>query len=94
MCLLSMLAGPHPRSRSLGGRPAAVMGSSGQNAVTHPGIVDGPFASPTGQIGRITTGSATVLINNKPAATINSAATCCVVPATKIVPGVPTVLIG
>jgi uncharacterized Zn-binding protein involved in type VI secretion len=97
-------AGPLPFSAPLssglsnnvfiGGRLAALMGSSGINASVHAGIVDGIFASPTGQVGRVTSGSQTVLINNKPAATTNSTATCCVVPATGVGPGVPTVLIG
>ncbi|MEO5941503.1 MAG: PAAR domain-containing protein [Candidatus Limnocylindrales bacterium] len=97
-------AGPRPFSAPIdqgtvssvliGGQPAAVIGSSGANdAQTHNGIVDGPFAAPNGRIGRITSGSATVLIQNKMAATVSSTATCCVAPG-KLVPGVPTVLIG
>ena len=97
-------AGPRPFSAPIkqgtvssvliGGKAAAVIGSSGTNdAPTHDGIVDGPFAAPNARIGRITSGSPTVLIGNKMAATVSSTATCCVAPGT-LVPGVPTVLIG
>ena len=97
-------AGPRPFSAPInkgtissvliGGKPAAVIGASGTNdAPTHDGIVDGAFAAPNGRIGRITSGSATVLIENKMAATLSSTATCCVAPG-KLVPGIPTVLIG
>jgi uncharacterized Zn-binding protein involved in type VI secretion len=78
----------------IGGKPAAVVGSSGYNTPPHVGIVDGPFASPTSQVGRIISGSATVLIGGKMAATTMSKATMCVVPATAAGPGVATVLIG
>jgi uncharacterized Zn-binding protein involved in type VI secretion len=97
-------AGPRPFSAPIsqgtvssvliGGKPAAVFGASGTNDTkSHSGIVDAPFAAERGQIGRITSGSATVLIKGQMAATINSTATCCVAPG-KLVPGVPTVLIG
>ena len=77
----------------IGGKQAAVAGASGFNTPPHPGIVDGAFASPSGQVGRIVTGSPTVLIGGKPAATAVSQATCCVVPG-KAVPTVTNVLIG
>jgi uncharacterized Zn-binding protein involved in type VI secretion len=97
-------AGPRPFSApidkgtvssvEIGGQPATVIGASGTNDTgSHSGIVDAPFAAVSGQIGRITSGSPTVLIGGKMAATINSTATCCVVPG-KLVPGVPTVQIG
>jgi hypothetical protein len=75
------------------GKAAAVMGSSGINTPPHAGIVDTPFAAPTSQVGRVTSGSTTVLIEGKPAATVQSTATCCVAPG-KVGPGVATVLIG
>jgi uncharacterized Zn-binding protein involved in type VI secretion len=78
----------------IGGKAAAVVGSSGYNAPPHPGIVDPPYASPTSQVGRILSGSPTVLIGGKMAATTTSTATCCVAPATSVGPGAPTVLIG
>jgi uncharacterized Zn-binding protein involved in type VI secretion len=78
----------------IGGKAAAVVGSNGFNTPPHPGIVDGAFASPTGQVGRIVTGSPTVLFGGKMAATQGSQATLCVAPATAIVPSVLTVLVG
>lgn len=97
-------AGPQPFSAPIsegiidtvliGGQPAAVIGASGTNDMkTHVGIVDGPFASSEARIGRITTGSPTVLIKGQMAASTSSTATCCVVPGT-LSPGIPTVLIG
>ena len=80
----------------IGGKPAAVNGSSGINDnPAHAGIVDAPFAAPPGQIGHVTSGSQTVLIGGKPAATISSQASCCKSSDVgKIAPGVATVLIG
>jgi uncharacterized Zn-binding protein involved in type VI secretion len=76
----------------IGGKPAALMGSSGYNMPPHVGITD-PFTAPPMQEGRILSGSVTVLIEGKPAATVSSSCTCCVVPGT-LVPSVMTVLIG
>jgi len=81
-------------SVQIGGRAAAVLGSSGYNTPPHAGIVDGSFASPTMQVGHIVGGSASVLIGGKPAATVQSKGTMCVAPATAAGPGVPTVQIG
>ena len=78
----------------IGGKPAAVVGSSGYNTPPHAGIVDPPFASPTMQVGTITSGSATVLIGGTLAATASSQGTLCATPAAAIGPGVPTVLVG
>src|SRR5215203_1990635 len=50
----------------IGGKPAATAGSFGLNTKIHGGIVDAPFTSPTQQIGRIATGSTTVLIGGQP----------------------------
>jgi uncharacterized Zn-binding protein involved in type VI secretion len=77
----------------IGGQPAAVVGSSGLNSPPHPGIVDAPFASPSAQMGRIASGSTSVLIGGQPAATTQSQALCCVAKGT-VGPGVPTVEIG
>jgi uncharacterized Zn-binding protein involved in type VI secretion len=98
-------AGPLPFSAPLtdglvssvliGGQPAAVMGSSGTNKPAHVGLhASDPFAVARTQVGRITSGSTTVLIGGKPAATAASQATCCGPTPGKLVPGVPTVLIG
>ena len=77
----------------IGGKAAAVAGASGYNTPPHAGIVDAPYATPNMQVGRIVTGSPTVFIGGKPAATATSSATCCVVPG-KVVPTVTNVLIG
>jgi len=81
-------------SVQIGGKAAAVVGSSGYNAPPHVGIVDGAFASPTMQVGRIVSGSTSVLIGGKPAANAQSTGSMCVAPATAAGPGVPTVQIG
>jgi uncharacterized Zn-binding protein involved in type VI secretion len=79
----------------IGGQAAAVIGASGMNDnPAHAGIVDGAFAAPAGQIGRITSGSQTVLIGGQAAATISSQATCCTGDPGKLAPGAPTVQIG
>ena len=79
----------------IAGQPAAVVGSSGMNDnPAHAGIVDGAFAAPAGQIGRITQGSQTVLIGGQPAASTAARATCCTGDPGTLAPGAPTVLIG
>ncbi len=78
----------------IGGKPAAVMGSSGYNAPPHVGLhPSDPFMVPAMQVGRITSGSPTVLIEGKPAASISATCTLCMSPGT-LVPTVMTVLIG
>ena len=58
------------------GRPAATVGSTATN--TPPHIPQGgPFQIPPTNQGRITTGSGTVLINNKPAARSGDTAMTC-----------------
>lgn len=96
-------AGPQPFSAPLtlgleptvliGGKAAAVVGASGMNTPPHAGIVDGAFAAPNLQVGRVVSGSATVLIGGKPAANLTSQVTCCAVPG-KLVPSVADVIIG
>jgi uncharacterized Zn-binding protein involved in type VI secretion len=78
----------------IGGKLAVMANSFGFNTPPHPGIVDPPYATPNMQVGRVLTGSATVLIEGRMAATLQSNATCCTVKATAIAPGVATVLIG
>jgi uncharacterized Zn-binding protein involved in type VI secretion len=78
----------------IGGKPAAVMGSSGLNTPPHIGLHPAdPFMAPPAEMGTVTSGSATVMIGGQPAATAQSACTCCAVPGT-LVPSVATVLIG
>ena len=79
----------------IGGKPAAVVGSSGYNTPPHVGLhASDPFISPSVQVGRVVSGSATVLIGGKPAATVASQAACCGPTPGKLVPGNPRVLIG
>ena len=59
------------------GRPAATVGSTGTNTPPHIPIGAGPFQKPPSNRGTITTGSATVLINNKPAARVGDQALTC-----------------
>jgi uncharacterized Zn-binding protein involved in type VI secretion len=78
----------------IGGKAAAVMGSSGLNSPAHAGLhASDPFLLPATEMGRVTSGSATVLIGGQPAATAASQATCCTVPG-KLPPSVSNVLIG
>ncbi len=85
------------------GRRAAVEGTSGGNTPAHPGLhPSDPFFEPPGtpstarkQVGTITSGSTSVFFGGRAAATIQSRASCCrAQPPGRIVPGVPTVLIG
>src|SRR5438132_9743372 len=53
----------------IGGKPAAVAGSSGLNAPPHVGLHPAdPFMVPTTQMGTVMVGSTTVLFDGKPAA--------------------------
>ena len=78
----------------IGGKPAAVVGCSGMNTPPHVGLHPAdPYMAPPQQMGRIVSGSPTVTIGGKPAATAQSSATCCATPGS-LVPTVTTVLIG
>src|SRR5258708_28384760 len=78
----------------IGGKAAAVAGSSGVNTPPHVGLhPSDPFLTPTTELGQIVSGSATVLIRGQPPATAQSQCTCCAVPGT-LVATVTTVLIG
>ena len=48
------------------------IGAAGANNPPHSGFSDDPFAVSSAQIGHIASGSATVLIGGKPAATVSS----------------------
>lgn len=62
----------------IGGKPAAVAGSSGYNTPPHVGLhPSDPFMVPTTQVATVVTGSATVLFENKPAAKTGSPCTIC-----------------
>ena len=78
----------------IGGKPAAVMGCSGFNTPPHVGLhPTDPFFGPPLQVGRILTGSATVMFGGQPAATQSSQALCCATPG-QLVPTVTNVMIG
>jgi uncharacterized Zn-binding protein involved in type VI secretion len=66
----------------IGGKPAAVQGSSGTDPPPHMGL------------GTVARGSTTVLIEGKPAAKTGSACTVCGQPLGKLVGSAATVLIG
>jgi hypothetical protein len=54
---------------TIGGRPMAVVRSSGYNTPPHPGLhATDPYIVPTLQEGRVVSGSATVLVEKKQAA--------------------------
>lgn len=62
----------------IGGKPAAVVGSSGYNTPPHVGLhPSDPFMVPTTQVGTVVVGSATVLFEKKPAAKTGSSCTIC-----------------
>lgn len=79
----------------IGGKPAAVMGSSGFNTPPHVGLhpLD-PFFVPTTQTAQVVTGSPTVLFAGQPAASTDSQITCCGIPGGVGTPTVTTVTIG
>lgn len=78
----------------VGGKPAAVMGSSGTNTPPHVGLhASDPFLAPPLQVGTVVSGSASVLFGGRPAATATSSATCCATPGA-LVPSTTTVLVG
>lgn len=95
-------AGPQPFSAPLslgldstvmiGGKPAAVLGSSGYNTPPHIPLADA-WAVPTMQEGKVLSGSPTVLIGGKPAATAQSSCLCCATPG-QLTPTVTSVVIG
>ena len=78
----------------IGGKAAAVAGSSGVNTPPHVGLhPSDPFLAPPAQVGQVASGSATVLVGGQPAATAQSTCTCCAGPGS-LVPTVTTVQIG
>lgn len=78
----------------IGGKPAAVAGSTGLNTPPHIGLhPSDPYLAPPMQIGTVVSGSTSVLIGGAPAATASSTCTCCSTPGS-LVPTVTNVLIG
>jgi uncharacterized Zn-binding protein involved in type VI secretion len=79
----------------IGGKAAAVQGSSGVNTPPHPGLhASDPFMTPTTQQARVTVGSASVLIEGKPAARTGSTCTVCANAPGQLTGSAATVLIG
>jgi uncharacterized Zn-binding protein involved in type VI secretion len=80
----------------IGGQPAAILGSTATNAPPHI-PQGGPFQIPPTNQGTVMKGSATVLINNKPAARTGDTVMTCNDPApapTSSIIAAGTVLIG
>lgn len=78
----------------IGGKPAAVMGSWGVNTPPHVGLhPSDPYMVPPMQVGRVVSGSPTVMFGGQPAASATASCTCCATPG-QLVPTVMTVLIG
>jgi uncharacterized Zn-binding protein involved in type VI secretion len=78
----------------VGGKPAAVVGSSGYNNPPHVGLhATDPFMAPPTQVGRVVAGSAKVFFEGKPAAMTGCQVLMCVAPG--ILSGsIMTVVIG
>ena len=80
---------------TIGGKAAAVLGSSGYNSPPHVGLhPSDPFMVPAMQQVLVMSGAPTVLIEGKPAATDQSQATCCGVPGGIPQPTTATVTVG
>ncbi len=79
----------------IAGKPAVVAGSSGYNTPPHVGLHPAdPFMLPMNQIGTVVVGSATVLIEGKPAAKTGSSCTICAGAPGQLLGTAATVLIG
>ena len=78
----------------IGGKPAAVVGASGYNMPPHVGLHPAdPFMVPPMQVGRVVSGSPTVMFGGQPAVNATASATCCVTPGS-LVPTVTNVMVG
>jgi uncharacterized Zn-binding protein involved in type VI secretion len=79
----------------IGGKPAAVVGSSGMNTPPHVGLhPSDPFMVPTTQLATVTGGSSSVLFGGKPAARTGSPCTVCAGAPGQLAGTAATVLIG
>jgi uncharacterized Zn-binding protein involved in type VI secretion len=82
-------------SVQIGGKPAVVAGSSGQNTPPHVGLhAADPFMAPTAQMATVTIGSSSVLFEGKPAAKTGSPCTVCGGTPGQLAGSAATVLIG
>ena len=78
----------------IGGKPAAVVGASGYNMPPHIGLHPAdPFMVPPMQVGRVVSGSPTVMFGGQPAVNATASATCCMTPGS-LVPTVTNVMVG
>jgi uncharacterized Zn-binding protein involved in type VI secretion len=79
----------------IGGKPAAVVGSSGLNVPPHVGLhPSDPFMMPTTQMATVIGGSSSVLFAGKPAARTGSPCTACAGLPGQLAGTAATVLIG
>lgn len=63
---------------TIGGKPAAVQGSTGLNTPPHAGLhASDPFLPPPTQEGRVVAGSGTVFFDGRPAAYTGCSVACC-----------------
>lgn len=80
---------------TIGGKFAAVAGSSGLNVPPHVGLhPSDPFMAPNTQQGTVTRGSSTVLFDGKPAAMTGATCTVCAGAPGQLAGTAATVLIG
>ena len=78
----------------IGGKPAAVVGASGYNMPPHVGLHPAdPYMVPPMQVGRVVSGSPTVMFGGQPAVNATASATCCMTPGS-LVPTVTNVMVG
>jgi uncharacterized Zn-binding protein involved in type VI secretion len=79
----------------IGGKPAAVQGSSGVNTPPHVGLhPSDPYLGPPTQQGRVVAGSGTVYFNGKPAAYTGCQVTSCAGVPAQVAGTATTVLVG
>lgn len=79
----------------IAGKPAAVVGSSGQNLPPHVGLhPSDPFLAPPAQQGKVVQGSPTVLVGGMPLARTGSNALCCPPNTGTVVGTAATVLVA
>ena len=80
---------------TIGGKPVAVIGSSGFNTPPHIGLHPAdPFMVPTMQEGKVAGGSPTVTAGGKPVATTSSQVLMCSGAPGKAMPSVTTVTVA
>jgi uncharacterized Zn-binding protein involved in type VI secretion len=79
----------------IGGKPAAVQGSSGVNTPPHVGLhPSDPFLAPPTQQGRVVTGSSTVRFDGRPAAYAGCPVTVCASAPAQVAGSAGTVLVA